>query len=57
MQDIPSRRLASVFEFALTVTFLFGFLARRYNAWVGLVAAGSLLLMPRLYGDAHIAGK
>ena len=33
---------------------LFGFLARRYGAWVGLVAAGSLLLMPRLYGQAHL---
>ncbi len=29
---------------------------RRYGAWVGGVAAGSLLLMPRVYGDAHIAG-
>lgn len=56
MKDIPSRRLASVFEFALTITIAFGFLARRYGPWVGGVAAGSLLLMPRLYGDGHIAG-
>ncbi len=55
MKDIPSRRMASVIAFALTVVLLFGFLARRYGAWVGLVAAGSLLLMPRLYGQAHLA--
>jgi len=56
MKDIPSRRLASVFEYSVTITLLFGFLARRYGAWVGGVAAGSLLLMPRVYGDGHIAG-
>lgn len=56
MKDIPSRRLASVFEYALTLTILFGFLARRYGAWVGAIAAGALLVMPRVYGDGHIAG-
>lgn len=55
MNDIPARRMASVIEFALTVTLLFGFLARRYGAWVGGVAAGALLLMPRVYGQAHLA--
>ena len=54
MKDIPSRRMASVIEFALTITIGFAFLARRYGAWVGLVMAGSLLLMPRLYGQAHL---
>jgi hypothetical protein len=56
VRDIPSRRLASVFEFSLSLTILFGFLARRYGPWVGGVAAGALLLMPRVYGDGHIAG-
>ena len=56
IKDIPARRLASVFEFAATITLLFGFLTRRYGPWVGGVAAGSLLLMPRVYGDGHIAG-
>jgi hypothetical protein len=56
MKDIPARRMASALEFAATLTILFGFLARRYGAWTGGVAAGSLLLMPRLYGDAHVAG-
>ena len=55
MKDIPARRLASVFEYALTIAIGFGFLARRYGPWVGGVAAGSLLLMPRVYGDGHIA--
>ncbi len=54
MKDIPSRRMASVIEFALTITIGFHFLARRYGSWVGLVMAGSLLLMPRLYGQAHL---
>ncbi len=56
LKDIPSRRLASVFEYALTITIGFGFLARRYGPWVGGVMAGSLLLMPRVHGDGHIAG-
>jgi 4-amino-4-deoxy-L-arabinose transferase-like glycosyltransferase len=56
VKDIPARRLASVFEYALTIALLFGFLARRYGAWVGAIAAGALLFMPRVYGDGHIAG-
>ncbi len=56
MKDIPSRRMASVIEYALTITLAFGFLTRRYGAWVGGVAAGALLVMPRVYGDGHIAG-
>ena len=54
MKDIPARRMATVIEFALTITIGFHFLAKRYGAWVGLVAAGSLLFMPRLYGQAHL---
>jgi 4-amino-4-deoxy-L-arabinose transferase-like glycosyltransferase len=54
MKDIPARRMASVIEFAACVVLGFHFLARRYGGWVGLVAAGSLLLIPRLYGQAHL---
>lgn len=54
MKDIPSRRLGSILQFALTITLGFHFLSRRYGATVGLVMAGSLLLMPRLYGQAHL---
>ncbi|MDB5353486.1 MAG: hypothetical protein JWN86_4733 [Planctomycetota bacterium] len=54
LKDIPARRMASVIEFSLTVTILFGFLVRRYDGWTGIVAAGSLLLMPRLFGQAHL---
>ena len=43
VKDIPSRRLASVLEYSLTITILFGFLASRYGPWVGGVAAGALL--------------
>ena len=56
VKDAPSRRLASVCEYSLTISMLFGFLARRYGSWVGGVAASALLLMPRVYGDGHIAG-
>jgi hypothetical protein len=56
MKDIPSRRMSSVLEYAFTITLLFGFLSKRYGAWVGAVAAGALLMMPRVYGDGHIAG-
>jgi 4-amino-4-deoxy-L-arabinose transferase-like glycosyltransferase len=54
MKDIPARRMASVLEFALTIAIGFHFLARRYGIWVGVVMAGSLLFMPRLYGQAHL---
>jgi hypothetical protein len=56
-KDIPSRRLASVIEFSLSVTLLFGFTARRYGAIFGAVAAGALFLMPRVHGDALIAAS
>jgi len=54
MKDIPSRRMASVIEFALTIAIGFHFLSRRYGIWVGAVMAGALLLTPRLYGQAHL---
>jgi Dolichyl-phosphate-mannose-protein mannosyltransferase len=54
MKDIPARRMASVIEFALAVTIGFHFMARRYGGWVALVMAGSLLFLPRLYGQAHL---
>lgn len=56
MADMPARRMASVIEYVLTATLAFAFLSRRYGAWVGIVAAGALLTMPRVYGDGHIAG-
>ncbi len=56
VKDVPARRLATVFEYALTIAILFGFLGSRFGPWVGGVAASSLLLMPRVHGDGHIAG-
>jgi hypothetical protein len=54
LREIPARRMASVVEFGLTAALLFGFLARR-SGWVaGLIAAGALVCMPRLYGQAHL---
>jgi 4-amino-4-deoxy-L-arabinose transferase-like glycosyltransferase len=54
--DLPARRVASGAELALAAAVLFMFLARRYSYWVGGIAAASLVLMPRVFGDAHIAG-
>jgi hypothetical protein len=54
LKDIPARRMASVVEFALTIAIGFHFFAHRYGTWVGAIMAGSLLLMPRLYGQAHL---
>ena len=54
LKDIPARRMATVLEFAVTILIGFRFLARRYGVWIGLVMAGSLLLMPRIYGQAHL---
>lgn len=54
--ELPARRVASGAELALAAAVLFLFLARRYSYWVGGIAATSLVLMPRVFGDAHIAG-
>ncbi len=56
VKDVPARRLASVFEFAATIVLGYQFLARRYGTTVGGVAALALFLIPRVYGDAHLAG-
>lgn len=55
-KDVPARRMASVVEFALAITLLVTFLGARYGRFCGIVAGSALLCMPRLYGDAHIAG-
>ncbi len=54
MKDFPSRRMASVLEFAAAIAIGCHFLARRYGAATGLVMAGSLLLTPRVHGQAHL---
>ncbi|MDG3003636.1 glycosyltransferase family 39 protein [Paludisphaera mucosa] len=54
MKDYPSRRMGSIVEFALTIAIGCHFLSRRYGPAAGLVMAGSLLFMPRLYGQAHL---
>lgn len=52
--DIPARRLAPAIELSLTAALLFNFVGRRYGLWAGLGAMGALLLMPRVYGQAHL---
>ncbi len=56
MGDWPARRMASVFEFAAAAALLCWFLGRRYGLACGLVAAASLILMPRVLGHARING-
>lgn len=48
-------RFASVIAFAVTVFLVGGFTRRRYGAAAGLTAAAGLVLMPRVFGHAHIA--
>ncbi len=55
MKDIPARRMASVLEFAATITLLFSFVSRRYGFWPAAIASLALLTIPRLYADAHLA--
>ena len=54
INDIPARRMATAIQFALTIAIGFHFLARRYGFWVGAVMGGSLLFMPRVYGQAQL---
>ena len=54
VSDTVARRMASVVEFALTVTLIYTFINQRFGQRVGLVAALGLLLLPRLYGQAHL---
>jgi 4-amino-4-deoxy-L-arabinose transferase-like glycosyltransferase len=54
MKDYPSRRMGSILEFAAAIAIGCHFLARRYGPATGLLMAGSLLLMPRVYGQAHL---
>lgn len=56
MQDYPARRVASVIEYSAAITLLFAFMSKRYGLWVGSVSGLSLLLMPRVFADGHIAG-
>ncbi|GIW86180.1 MAG: hypothetical protein KatS3mg108_0504 [Isosphaeraceae bacterium] len=54
VNEIVARRIATVLEFAATIALLHTFLTGRYGRWVGGTAGLSLLLMPRLYGQAHL---
>lgn len=56
LKDIPARRMSSVAEFSAAVALLFLVLGRRYGAPAGVVGALALFTMPRVFGDAHIAG-
>ncbi|MGC1272982.1 MAG: glycosyltransferase family 39 protein, partial [Planctomycetaceae bacterium] len=48
-------RFASAVAFAVTVFFIGGFTRRRYGVVAGLTAAAGLVMMPRVFGHAHIA--
>lgn len=56
LDDLSARRFASCLEFAGAIALLYGFLTRHHGVLVGLAASGSLLLMPRVYADAHLIG-
>jgi len=53
--DIPSYRLASAIMFSSSVMVLFRVMSREFDYSTGLFSALSLLVMPRVFGHAHIA--
>ncbi len=53
--DILSSRLAVALVFGLLVELVFRFGGRVFSGLTGVVAAGSLLCMPRVFGHAHLA--
>jgi len=52
---ILASRLVTALLFALLVELVFQFTGRSFGGLAGLVAAGSLLCMPRVFGHAHFA--
>lgn len=50
-----SARFGSAVAFALTALVVGIFTSRRFGAFAGTAAAASLVLMPRLFGHAHLA--
>lgn len=55
MGDFPSYRLSPAIIFSIAVMGVFRMMARQFNFATGLFSALSLLLMPRVFGHAHIA--
>jgi 4-amino-4-deoxy-L-arabinose transferase-like glycosyltransferase len=53
--DIESFRFSSAFLFALVVASLFWIIASEFSFSAGLFGSLSLILMPRVFGHAHIA--
>jgi hypothetical protein len=56
LHDLNARRLASALELAAGAALLFHFLGRRCGVGVAAVSGLSLVLMPRVFGHAHVAG-
>ncbi len=52
---IIASRLVTAVLFALLVELVFQFAGRAFGGLAGLMAAGSLLCMPRVFGHAHFA--
>ncbi|MBN2373332.1 glycosyltransferase family 39 protein [bacterium] len=55
--DVICYRLSSAFLFSLIAAFLFLLISRDYGRMAGLFASFSILLMPRVFGHAHIAAS
>jgi len=53
---VVASRFAVALAFALLVELVFCFASRAFGGLAGLMAAGSLLCMPRVFGHAHLAG-
>lgn len=56
LEEVPSWRFASAFELSVTVALAYAVLASIAGFWPGLMAAGALFLIPRVFGHGHIFG-
>lgn len=53
--ELDTYRLASMILFSLAVGWTLAHFTHRQGMWTGIGSAGSLALMPRLFGHAHLA--
>ena len=52
---LPRARLGPILAFSLAGGAVFGFVARRWGAWAGALAASSWAFQPNLFGHGHYA--
>jgi 4-amino-4-deoxy-L-arabinose transferase-like glycosyltransferase len=53
--DLPRARLGPILLFSFTSGVIFAFFMSRFNAWAAILAAGSWVFQPNLFGHGHYA--